>query len=220
MTMHYDKSERQLAVARRKWRSMVAKKRKAVANAVAGIRYTPAPRPAAVSGALRMLNDYACKLPSNERLPCILPLIATAQPGIFWAGLLAQWSSCDATWSLRDELLAALIAQSRREIAERYFDDAARAFFQSLPETVKVYRGCSRRHIRELAWTTDEDVADGFAYGHRGILVDDPVVASAFVSKRDIFFVAVERNESEVVVDPARLTQLAWRQASKSSQCR
>jgi hypothetical protein len=118
--------ERQLAVARRKWRSMFAKKRKAVANAVAGIRCTPAPRPEAVSGALRMLNDYACKLPSHERLPCILPLIATAQPAIFWAGLLAQWSSCDATWSLRDELLAALIAQSRREIAERYFDDAAR----------------------------------------------------------------------------------------------
>jgi hypothetical protein len=45
--------------------------------------------------------------------------------------------------------------------------------------------------------------------------VDDPAIASAFVSKRDIFFVSVERNESEVVVDPARLTQLAWRQASK-----
>jgi hypothetical protein len=88
MTMHYDEPERQLAVARWTWRSMLAKKRKAVANAVAGIRCTPAPRAEAVSGALRML-------------------------------------------------------------------------------------------------------------------------------KRDIFLVAVERNVSEVVVDPARLTQLAWRQASK-----
>jgi hypothetical protein len=76
-----------------------------------------------------------------------------------------------------------------------------------------VHRGCSRRHIRGLGWTTDEHVADGFACGHRGIPVHDPGIASGLVSKRDIFFVAVERNESEVVLDPVRFSRLSWRKA-------
>ena len=81
-----------------------------------------------------------------------------------------------------------MIEQGGLGIAEYYFDDPAGKFFRSLHEKIEVHRGCSATRVMGLAWTTDEDVAMGFAYGHRGIPVHDPGLASAFVSRRDIFF--------------------------------
>jgi hypothetical protein len=202
--------ETALEFPRKQWAAMLARKRLAIGKAIAKVRAIPNPGPEPVRRALTLLNNYACKLPSHERLPNFLPLIAPAPPTIFWPALMAHWASCDNTWSVGDELLAALVRQDRRGVAEHYFDDASRGFFQSLPETVAVYRGCSRSRIRGLAWTTDQDVASGFARGHRGIPVPEPVIATGLISKSDIFFVAAERNESEVVIDPAGLIGLSY----------
>jgi len=83
------------------------------------------------------------------------------------------------------------------------------AFYDSLPDEVAVYRGCSRPRMSAISWTTDRQVADIFARGHRGIRVPDPVIASAVIPKSAIFTVVTSRNESEVIVDPRRLRKLA-----------
>jgi hypothetical protein len=75
---------------------------------------------------------------------------------------------------------------------------------------VKVYRGTSRVRAAGISWTTSKDVAEAFARGHHGIVVPDPVIATAQVDKRDILAILVERKESEVLIDPRR-TEISLR---------
>lgn len=80
----------------------------------------------------------------------------------------------------------------------------ARAFFDGLPDPIRVYRGCSRQHVMGIAWTTDRDVAKGFAQGHRGIPVPDAIIAEADIPKSAVFAIFLERDESEVLLNPER----------------
>jgi hypothetical protein len=92
--------------------------------------------------------------------------------------------------------------------ATTFFSPKQHAFLDLLPPKVEVFRGCSRPHVRAIAWTTDATVAEGFAKGHRSIRVPEPVVASALIRKEHIFFVMNDRSEKEVVLNPRRLQRL------------
>jgi hypothetical protein len=54
----------------------------------------------------------------------------------------------------------------------------------------------------------DRTVAEEFACGRRGIVVPDPVLASAEIHKTAIYFVENEREEQEVVLDPSELRSI------------
>ena len=58
-------------------------------------------------------------------------------------------------------------------------------------------------------WTTDRNVAEDLARGHRSIWVSEPVVASALIPKEHIFFITDDRNEKEIVLNPCRPRKLA-----------
>jgi hypothetical protein len=77
-----------------------------------------------------------------------------------------------------------------------------------LPDKLRVFRGCSRERVLGVAWTTDRQVAEGFARGHRGIPVPDPVVASGVIDRRQVFMTFDDRSESEIVLDPDGLREL------------
>jgi hypothetical protein len=79
-------------------------------------------------------------------------------------------------------------------------------FYTSLPDPAPVWRGCERGRERGLSWTTDRKVAAGFARGMRCRNAVPTVQAE--IPKRHLFGVFVERNESEVAVDPRRLRKL------------
>jgi hypothetical protein len=51
-----------------------------------------------------------------------------------------------------------------------------------------------------LSWTTDIEVAAGFARGHRGLLSANPVVYEAYANAQKIAFASDERKESEIVL--------------------
>ena len=57
---------------------------------------------------------------------------------------------------------------------------------------------CPHRR-RDLVVTTDVHVAEGFARGHRGIRVPDPVVATGTIAKSAVFLATNDRGESEVL---------------------
>ena len=88
------------------------------------------------------------------------------------------------------------------EPATAYLDKKARMYFNSLPDTLICYRGCSRARVRGLSWTADYNVAETFARGHRHIMVSNPVVVTARFPKEAIFFPALDRKETELVLDP------------------
>ena len=142
-----------------------------------------------------------CTLWANSEhcLLTVLRLIEFAPSAIFWPALMATWDDCDATWKHRKRVLWAM--EKARKPAWAFFSPSQRQFFETLPPLVRVFRGCSVRRVRGIAWTVDRAVAEGFARGHRG-RVPEPVVASALIPKEHIFFVTDERQEKEVVLNP------------------
>lgn len=140
---------------------------------------------------------------SATRLPLMLELLAHEQShALFWKVLCEVWSSCDCTWHYRRLLLSMMErrAQSRWRHITAEMHPA-----EDWPNLVRVWRGCSRERVRAVSWTLDKEVAAGFARGHRGISVPNPVLASAEIPKTAIFFLAHERQELEVVLDPRKL---------------
>ena len=85
------------------------------------------------------------------------------------------------------------------EIADLLSPDA-RAFYDSLPNVVPVWRGCDRRRERGMSWTTDRSVAEGFAMGKRCVN-RAPTLVRAEIPKIHIFGVFCDRSEHEIVLD-------------------
>jgi hypothetical protein len=92
--------------------------------------------------------------------------------------------------------------------APAFDDDEARQMFDALPDTIRVYRGCSRAPLCGLAWSLDRHVAVGFARGHRRIAAPDPIIVGADLRKGAIFALINERSESETVLDPRKIGNL------------
>jgi hypothetical protein len=152
----------------------------------------------ALEPAVRAVTERAHYCNSHERILVLLVRLASAPPAIFWPVFAKCWSMCDATWWVRDALLLTL---RRQAPGPALTDDA-------IPERVRVFRGCSHERVLGVSWSTARTVAEGFARGHRGIPVPDPVVASGTIDKRDVFFATDDRSEREVVLDPDGLRDL------------
>lgn len=139
----------------------------------------------------------------------------------FWRAFHLAWTSADATWSCRDQLLERL--EQERDFSEacEWLPDAeSRAFFASLPPWLKVYRGCEMDRVMGLAWTTERRVALEFARGHRGMETPNPIIASASVAKSDIFAAHADRQEFEIVVSPLRLKGIRVRHCNPVQELR
>jgi hypothetical protein len=98
-------------------------------------------------------------------------------------------------------------ASCRLENQLRRLRPAARAWFDTLPPMITVYRGSQRGRERGLSWTTDCTVAEGFAQVKRCIN-SEPTLCTAQIPKRHVFAVFLDRNEREIVLDPRRLRRL------------
>jgi len=90
------------------------------------------------------------------------------------------------------------------------------AFYDALPETIAVWRGCEAGRERGLSWTIDRSVAEGFAIGKRCIN-RVPTLVRADIPKQHVFAVFSSRNEHEITLDPRRLRRLT-KEALSSEQ--
>lgn len=82
------------------------------------------------------------------------------------------------------------------------------AVFCELDEVVTVYRGVTsynEENIRALSWTLDRKTAEWFA----GRFGESGTVYEAQISKAHIHAVFLSRGESEVIVEPKHLIDLA-----------
>jgi hypothetical protein len=146
---------------------------------------------------------------SDDRCEEMLRAVGTSTPSeIFWSVFHTAWAGCDDTWYCKAWLLQYLRFHHHPISGTSFLRGDDRAFFDGLPDLVRVYRGCSWGRARGVSWTTVREVAERFAHGHRGIRVPWPAVASAMIPKSAIFGTYTEREESEVVIDPRRLRQL------------
>jgi hypothetical protein len=145
---------------------------------------------------------------SHVRLGDFVYAIRAELPEVFWPVFLETWNNCDRTWPYRSFVLNLLRQAHSSVAAVKFMTDEAARFFDALPEPVPVYRGCARYRVRGLSWTTDRAVAMKFARGMRFDGEPHRVLAEAIVPKQAIFAVFIDRQESEIVLDPRRLRKL------------
>lgn len=143
---------------------------------------------------------------SSGRLGLALDLLAHETSGaVFWTVLCEIWCSSDNTWNRQAQLRFALVLHART--GPRYIP-ADKQPPNDWPQFLKVWRGCSRERVQSVSWTLDRTVAEKFAWGHRGIAVPNPVLASATIHRTAVYFVENERDEQEVVLDPSELRSI------------
>jgi hypothetical protein len=77
------------------------------------------------------------------------------------------------------------------------------AAFDLLPDPITIYRGASCKHVRGMAWTTEEKLAIWFR--ERVLFLGDAYVLMATVPKQKLLAYFTGRSEAEAVLDPRRL---------------
>ena len=116
----------------------------------------------------------------------------------------ANWTSCDAFYKWNDEFKEIFIKKNVKVEDTLHMYD--RDWFNSLPEKLTIYRGCTKGRQDGICWTADRSVAEGFAEGHRGIKNAQPMVYEETINKFDAFFAFNDRREQEIVwradIDP------------------
>lgn len=147
--------------------------------------------------------NYLKMLSSEKRVKELISLVDEVGSDCFWKVFIAVWSMCDSTWS-HTPTLCALLEKNGQAPLDLY-DEDHRRFFDNLPTTLTVYRGCDRSRVHGLSWSTDREVAVHFAWGHRGIKASDPVIVTAEFDKSCIFAVCIDRHESEVIGVPSKI---------------
>lgn len=101
-----------------------------------------------------------------------------------------------------------LLSMFRSIDPQKLMDADEYAVFCELDEVVTVYRGVTpynEENIRALSWTLDRKTAEWFA----GRFGESGTVYEAQISKAHIHAVFLNRGESEVIVDPKYLIDLA-----------
>lgn len=111
----------------------------------------------------------------------------------------ANWTSCDAFYEWNDQLKQIFIEKKVKVQDTLHIFD--RDWFNSLPEQLTVYRGCTEGRQDGICWTADKSVAEDFARGHRNIKNPKPIVYEAKINKFDAFFAFNDRGEQEIVWD-------------------
>jgi hypothetical protein len=77
---------------------------------------------------------------------------------VFWRVVLDWWRMCEnnSQGGLRDLFLRTFRQPTKEQPATDYLSDADKAFLAGLPDPVPVFRGCGKRYVRSLSWTTDK----------------------------------------------------------------
>jgi hypothetical protein len=165
--------------------------------------------------------SYLSLYGSHERAIPLWESTIDEPPDVFWPVVLDTWNMCDGMRALPRGLMLETFrfrAVALSPIKFMEVDDLA--FFDRLPDPVTVFRGCGKRFVRGMAWTTDRSIAEFFASGGRFPTPHHPVIATAEIEKSAIFFCVTSRNESEIVLDPHRVKRLRlepYRPAARAS---
>jgi hypothetical protein len=161
--------------------------------------------------AQRDFSHYLTLFDSHKRMRPFLELIPSLDDAEYWVLLRSVWISTETTYPHTAEWLALL--QASRPDREALMSPEDREVFDSLPETLTVFRGCdSAAGARGLSWTTDLERAVKFAHyscGPRRLIFGGrkhyrafPRVMGGTCEKSDVLAYFNERGEQEIVINP------------------
>lgn len=113
----------------------------------------------------------------------------------YWSLLASIWTDTENAWQNLDEWRK--LFNSSRPKRQRLMDRDEVLAYDSLPDTVKIYRGCQKGINKDgISWTLKRDKAEWFATRFS----KDGVVLEKEIQKKDIIAVFTNRNEFEVIV--------------------
>jgi len=129
------------------------------------------------------------------RLQAFLSIANDLPDEQYWSLLASVWTDTENAWQNLEQWRE--LFNSDRPKRERLMDRDEVLALSSLPDTVKIYRGC-QKGINEdgISWTLKRDKAEWFATR----LDKDGVVLEKEIQKKDIIAVFTNRNEFEVIV--------------------
>jgi len=125
----------------------------------------------------------------------------TFEPKEFNQQLKDSWVLTEfPNWASPISNLVFLFKKSKKE---KLMTKEELKFYNNLPEVVQVFRGLpdSKTKKRGLSWTNNKKTAEWFANRWK----TKGRVLSGTINKKDIFAVFLDRNESEIVLNPYRL---------------
>lgn len=159
------------------------------------------------AGQLRLINErlaagdwegWLWAVPRPLRLDGFCNIRDRLTDSEYWELLRSIWIDTELPNQRRRIWLE--LFNAPRTNRDRLMDNESRARFDSLPDPVRIYRGCSPKYARGMAWTTDIDTAAWFAHRLGGNLI-----LTAVHPKGKVLAFFNGRNESEVVIDPRRI---------------
>jgi hypothetical protein len=134
---------------------------------------------------------------SRERGRYFIELAEYMNGEQFWRILHNEWSGFDA---IDHFVMEQLLTSFASDWEADYLGAEDRAFYDSLPQIVTVYRGQNALSPIGLSWTTNFDIAKSFALGHRGYNCPNPIIIKASVAKQNIAGAYTDREESGILL--------------------
>jgi hypothetical protein len=110
-------------------------------------------------------TTYLSLFGSHERTIPLWEATVDEPPNVFWPVFLENWRICDGLWSLRQIMLSTLRRRVTALSPIEFMKPADSRFYDSLPDCVTVFRGCGRRRVCGLPWTSHRKIAEYFARG-------------------------------------------------------
>lgn len=129
---------------------------------------------------------------------------------VLWRLLHREWSAFD---KIPHREFGAILRIMRDSWREDYFSSEDRAFYNSLPDEIEIWRGQQVNESKGLSWTTNRDVAIKFAKGTRFGPTPSPLLLRGRIHKKHVALTPQDREESEVVLFDVRNVRRLEREA-------
>ena len=144
--------------------------------------------------------------PSPYRLRAFVTMIEDELTDAeYWPLLRNVWEMAESPW--QDSFLLRGLLTADRPGRESMMNADELKVFRGLPDPVTVYRGyLARRNLRGWSWTLNPKWAEWFSVRFASALgLEHGRVAEGRVNRQHIVAYLNERNEREIVVDPAHV---------------
>jgi hypothetical protein len=126
----------------------------------------------------------------------------------YWESLAYVWMDSEKPGVNKELFL--LWFESTRPERESLMEPSEHEEFAAMPDPIPVYRGHvarkGRKHTSGLSWTTDRDKAVWFAKRFKHLGLGKPMLTTGLARKQDVLAYFTGREESEIVIDPAKVS--------------
>jgi integration host factor subunit beta len=135
---------------------------------------------------------------SYDRLPTLIDAYYSDKISLdeLFMALRDNWTSFDNISRYMVDLED--ILESGYRTIYLMMDKKEQEYFEELPDTVTIYRGCDEQNQSGICWSLDRDIAIEFPFLHR-YKAKNPVLVTATVCKDEIVAVKLNRDEFEVI---------------------